>query len=209
MNRILILCAHPDLAQSRVTRHLQAQVQALPDQSHIRWHDLYASYPDYAIDVAAEQQALAEADLVVWLHPIHWYSMPALMKLWVDEVLSFGWAYGPDGHALCGKDLWLVSSTGGSASAYSDGGYNHHPIEAFLLPYTQTARLCGLRFLPPLFLHGAHRASEAELSGHARAFVQQLLNYPHWCGAPHAAPLPAAEQVPEGERPAPDLPETR
>src|SRR5438067_5662815 len=46
-------------------------------------------------DLPAEQAALADARLVVWLHPIHWYGMPALMKLWVDEVLSFGWAYGP------------------------------------------------------------------------------------------------------------------
>ena len=42
-----------------------------------------------------EQAALADAELIVWQHPIQWYSMPALMKLWVDEVLAFGWAYGP------------------------------------------------------------------------------------------------------------------
>ncbi len=59
--------------------------------------DLYALYPDYLIDVAAEQAALAPARLVVWQHPIHWYGMPPLMKLWLDEVFAFGWAYGPGG----------------------------------------------------------------------------------------------------------------
>ncbi|MEJ6000008.1 glutathione-regulated potassium-efflux system oxidoreductase KefF [Paucibacter soli] len=209
MNRILILCAHPDLAHSLVTRRMLAQLAALPPGStQIACRDLYALYPDYVIDVAAEQQTLREAELLVWLHPLHWYGMPALLKLWVDEVFGFGWAYGPGGNALCGKDLWLVSSTGGAANAYREDGYNHHPIEAFLLPYVQTARLCGLRFLPPLFLHGAHRASEAELQQHASGFVQQLLNYPNWCGQPPGGPVPPADRVPGDERPAPDAQET-
>ena len=59
--------------------------------------DLYALYPDYLIDVAAEQARWRDAQLVVWQHPIHWYGMPPLLKLWVDEVLAFGWAYGPGG----------------------------------------------------------------------------------------------------------------
>ena len=51
--------------------------------------------------------------LIVLMHPIQWYSMPALLKLWLDEVLTYGWAYGPGGSALKGKDLWLVATTGG------------------------------------------------------------------------------------------------
>ena len=45
-------------------------------------------------------RAWRAARLVVWLQPIHWYSMPPLLKLWLDEVLAFGWAYGPGGDAL-------------------------------------------------------------------------------------------------------------
>ena len=41
--------------------------------------------------------------------------MPPLQKLWLDEVLRYGWAYGPEGTALRGKDVWLVASTGGPA----------------------------------------------------------------------------------------------
>ena len=103
--------------------------------------------------------------------------MPALQKLWIDEVLRFGWAYGPGGDALLGKDLWLVSSTGGSAESYAADGYNGHPINAFLLPYAQTARICGMRFLPPLLLHGTHRASEAEVAQHAELFVSGLARH--------------------------------
>ena len=93
--------------------------------------------------------------------------MPPLMKLWVDDVLAFGWAYGPGGTALRGKDLWLVASTGGPEDSYRPDSYNRYFFDAFLPPYEQTAALCGMRFLPPLLLHGAHRASDADLAAHA------------------------------------------
>ena len=96
MPRILILLAHPQRAHSRVN---EAMARAA-GQAGVAVRDLYALYPDYLIDVPAEQAALADADLVVWLHPIHWYGMPPLMKLWLDEVFAFRWAYGPGGQAL-------------------------------------------------------------------------------------------------------------
>lgn len=192
---ILVLVAHPDLAHSRITQALLAAAGGLPG---VQVRDLYALYPDYSIDARAEQAALQQAELLVWLHPMHWYSMPALMKLWVDEVLSHGWAYGDKGHALQGKDLWLVSSTGGSAHSYSAQGYNRHPVGDFLLPYAQTAALCGMRFLPPLLLHGAQRVGEAELQAHAQAFLAGLRELPEWC---EHQPEPAQEAVPEQDRP--------
>jgi glutathione-regulated potassium-efflux system ancillary protein KefF len=118
--------------------------------------------------------------LLVLLHPIQWYSMPALMKLWLDDVLTHGWAYGHQGTALQGKDLWLVATTGGPEASYHPQGYNRYFFDAFLPPYEQTAALCGMRFLPPLVLHGAHRASDAELAAHATTFARKLAEYPNW-----------------------------
>ena len=150
------------------------------DPARVLVRDLYALYPDYLIDVAAEQALLVQARLVVWLQPVHWYSMPPLLKLWLDEVLSFGWAYGPGGRALAGKDLWLVASTGGPEDSYHPSGYNRYFFDAFLPPYEQTAALCGMRWLPPLVLHGAHRAGEAELQQHVETLVQRLQTWPYW-----------------------------
>jgi glutathione-regulated potassium-efflux system ancillary protein KefF len=197
MADILILAAHPDLAQSRITSSLLHAVRNDAD-ARVEIRDLYRLYPDYAVNVAAEQRALLSARLLVLLHPLHWYGMPALQKLWLDEVLRFGWAYGPGGDALQGKDLWLVSSTGGSAESYGASGHNEHPIEAFLLPYSQSAKLCGLRFLPPL-LHSAHRADDGEVHRHASSFTERLRSYPAWC-PPEPAVTPP--EVPMDARPA-------
>lgn len=179
MADVLVLTAHPHRELSRVNRKLAKAARALGEQ-YVEVRDLYALYPDYLIDVQAEQERLAQARLVVWQHPIHWYTMPALMKLWVDEVLAFGWAYGPGGEALRGKDLWLVTTTGGPQESYHPSNYNRYFFDAFLPPYDQTAALCGMRFAPPLVFHGAHRASEAELDTHVKLYTSRLLSYPHW-----------------------------
>ena len=137
-NTVLVITAHPQMEHSRINRRLMrsaAKVSPAPASSPVVVRDLYALYPDYLIDVPAEQALLAAASLVVWQHPIHWYSMPPLMKLWVDEVLSFGWAYGPGGTALRGKDLWLVATTGGPEDSYHPESYNRYFFDAFLPPY--------------------------------------------------------------------------
>lgn len=200
---VLVLLAHPQLEHSRANRTMQRAAQAAAGAAggRIVLRDLYALYPDYLIDVAAEQAALARARLVVWQHPIHWYHMPPLMKLWVDEVLSFGWAYGPGGRALLGKDLWLVASTGGPADSYHPTRYNRYFFDAFLPPYEQTATLCGMRFVAPLLLHGAHRAEREAIEQHARLYAERLAAYPDW---PELAALPECviDEVPASARPA-------
>ena len=107
---ILIIYAHPYPQRSRAGRVLLGAVRDLPD---IEVHSLYELYPDFDIDVDAEQAALKRADLVVWMHPIYWYSVPAMLKHWFDVVLLRGWAYGEGGDALQGKHCLWVTTTGG------------------------------------------------------------------------------------------------
>ena len=194
-----LLAAHPNWRDSKVNRRLLAAARTVRG---VDTHDLYASYPDYDIDVAAEQARAAAAQLIVLLHPIQWYSMPALLKLWLDEVLTYGWAYGPGGSALQGKDLWLVATTGGPESSYHPQSYNRYFFDAFLPPYEQTANLCGMRFLPPLLLHGARRAIEADVAAHVEVFRSRLASYPQWPELDELEQCAACE-VPATDRPAP------
>lgn len=176
---IVVLVAHPRLEHSRVNRALLQLAHALPPgRAQVR--DLYRLYPDYLIDIEAERAVLAQAKLVVWQFPFHWYGMPALLKLWLDEVFGFGWAYGPGGNALRGKDLWLVVSTGGGEDAYHPSGHNRHFIDAFWPPAEQTAALAGMRFLPPLVLHAAHRVDDDTVQNHAAMYAERLARYPNW-----------------------------
>ena len=195
--RIYVVAAHPHWRESRVNLRLLKAAQASPG---VDVNDLYDTYPDYAIDVKTEQARLARADLLVLLHPIQWYSMPALQKLWLDEVLDYGWAYGRGGRALEGKDCWLVATTGGPEASYHPGSYNRYFFDAFLPPYEQTAALCGMRFLPPMVTHGARRMSPDELAAHVDTFADRLASYPDWPEMDEIEPCPRCI-VPESDRP--------
>lgn len=173
--KVLVIYAHAAPQRSRVNRLLADAARATPG---VVVHDLYATYPDFYIDVAHEQALLADADMLVLLHPIHWYAMPSLLKEWIDVVFEAGWAYGDGATGLKDKACLLAVTTGGTAAAYSADGVHGHPFAAFLPPIEQTARLCGMRWQDPLVLHGAHHASEAEIAAHVRRFIERLSKEP-------------------------------
>lgn len=135
---------------------------------------LYDRYPDFDIDVAAEQAALSRAGLVVWMHPVFWYSVPGLLKHWFDKVLSYGWAYGDGGAALRGKDCLWVATTGGAMEAYAAAGIHRRPFVEFTRPVEETALFCGMNWQTPFVLHGAHEIAEPELAARASQLRERL-----------------------------------
>ncbi|WP_430809434.1 MULTISPECIES: NAD(P)H-dependent oxidoreductase [unclassified Carboxylicivirga] len=157
MKKILIIYAHPIETKSRVNRRMIAAVESM---SNVRVNKLYENYPDFFIDVKHEQSLLEEHDVVVWHHPMYWYSGPALLKEWFDLVLEHGFAYGKEGNFLKGK--WAINcvTTGGRAASYQAGGVNRFPVRQFLLPFDQSATLCKMRYLSPYIVHGVHLLNE-------------------------------------------------
>lgn len=168
---IALIHAHPYPDRSRANRALLGAASRVPT---VAVRSLYDLYPDFAVDVAAEQEALAAADVIVWQHPVFWYAPPALMKLWFEQVLTLGWAFGEGGRALAGKRCLWVPTTGGDAPAYVEGGHHGHPFAAYVAPVAQTARYCGLEWLEPFIVHGAHRQDEAALALVAERYRARL-----------------------------------
>lgn len=175
MPRVLVVFAHPAFHKSRLHREMVGAIRGLPD---LTFHDLYELYPDFDIDVDREQRLLVDHDVVVLQHPFYWYSCPALLKEWIDLVFAFGWAYGPGGTRLEGKLLVTATTTGGSVASYSAEGHNHYPFRQFLLPFEQTARLCGMTYLPPFVVHGTVRLTDtskiASVAEQYRAVIERL-----------------------------------
>jgi glutathione-regulated potassium-efflux system ancillary protein KefG len=166
---ILIQFAHPALEKSRVNRVLIESVQALEG---VTFRDLYELYPEFDIDVKQEQELLVAHDVLVFHHPFFWYSTPAILKEWQDLVLEHGWAYGRAGTALHGKLMLSAITTGGRESAYRVDGYNRSTIPQLLEPIAQTARLCGMDYLPPFVAHGTHAMREGDIRRHADDYAR-------------------------------------
>jgi glutathione-regulated potassium-efflux system ancillary protein KefG len=172
MRRVLVLFAHPVLERSRVNRRLADAIRGLEG---VTFRDLYELYPNFSIDVQAEQEQLLAHDVIVFQHPFYWYSCPAIVKEWQDLVLEHGWAYGVGGTQLRGK-IWLNAiTTGGPATAYRHGGYNRFTVRELLTPWDQTAYLCGMKFLAPFVVHGSLRVvGDDDLATHRANYVRVI-----------------------------------
>lgn len=141
----LVVTAHPDPASftRAVTDRLVAGLATAPGQT-VEMADLAAEGFDPRFTLAdlaqfrrqaatepailAEQRRLDRADLLVLAYPVYWWSMPALMKGWIDRVFIQGWAFDerPDGRIL--KQLGrlrvqLVGIGGADAGTYARRGY--------------------------------------------------------------------------------------
>ncbi|HKP59671.1 MAG TPA: glutathione-regulated potassium-efflux system oxidoreductase KefF [Polyangiales bacterium] len=166
-----LVFAHPYPNRSHSNRALLEAVRDLPG---LEVRSLYDLYPDFAIDVEAEQAALLRAEIVVWQHPLYWYSVPPLLKLWFDKVLAFGWAYGDGAHALRGKVCQWVVTTGGDQLTYRSDALHGFSFEHFIPPLQQTARFCGMHWQSPLVVHGARKLSDDAVREHTGSYRERL-----------------------------------
>ncbi|KQQ76368.1 NAD(P)H-dependent oxidoreductase [Acinetobacter sp. Leaf130] len=110
----LLILAHPYYAQSIANKAIVEElVKTYPD---LEVRDIFQLYPDYQIDVSAEQEALLRHDTIILQYPMFWFNMPAILKLWFDEVFTYQFAYGSQGDKLKDKKV-IISMTVGQTEA--------------------------------------------------------------------------------------------
>ena len=107
MSKVVVISGHPNLDSSYTNKVILQQLTQDIESIDIRRLD--ALYADYQIDVEAEQKALLDAQVVILQFPFYWYSVPALMKKWIDDVFSFNFAYGPEGDKLKRERLYNLN----------------------------------------------------------------------------------------------------
>ncbi|MCC8181246.1 MAG: NAD(P)H-dependent oxidoreductase [Planctomycetes bacterium] len=140
---ILIVYAHPS-KHSFNKAILDCVVDECARKGHsCAVHDLYAQHfqpvlteQDYdsfnrneiPADIKAEQEAVRNADVLFFIHPIWWFGLPAIFKGWIDRVFCYGFAYAHDSRGvrplLNGKKAIIINTTGSPEQAgYSDTGF--------------------------------------------------------------------------------------
>lgn len=151
MSKVVIISGHPNLEGSYANKIILDEAAKNLDDVEIRRLDTL--YPDYKIDVQAEQAALLAADVIVLQFPFYWYSTPALLKKWIDDVLAFGFAYGTDDNKLSGKPIIMSFTVGGAEESYSPEGHNKFTIEQMLPPMFRTIELCEMDRQDSIYSH--------------------------------------------------------
>ncbi|MDE5784941.1 MAG: NAD(P)H-dependent oxidoreductase [Duncaniella sp.] len=152
MSKTLVISGHPDYKNSKANKAILNEFQRLvPEAEIVRLDELY---PDFDIDVAAEQKRLSEADTVVFEFPFWWYSAPSLMRRYFELVLSHGFAYGSAGTALHGKKLIMSFTAGAKAEAYTPDGAQHYTMDDFTPQLRALANLCGFDYRGEVVSYG-------------------------------------------------------
>lgn len=169
--KVLLIYAHPESQDSVANRVLLKPATQL---ENVTVHDLYARYPDFFIDIPYEQALLREHDVIVFQHPLYTYSCPALLKEWLDRVLSRGFASGAGGNELAGKYWRSVITTGEPEAAYRHDGLNRYSLNDVLRPFELTAAMCRMHWLSPIIIYWARRQTPQELAHHAKAYGDWL-----------------------------------
>lgn len=114
-----------------------------------------------ADDVKTEQDFITWADRIIFIYPIWWTGMPAIMKGYIDRVFSYGFAYrydqGIQKGLLTGKKTIIVNSHGKSNAEYEAMGMDKALV---LTSDTGIFTYSGLEIQEHFYFDKADRASQ-------------------------------------------------
>lgn len=135
-----------------------------------------------ASDIEQEIEKIRQADHIILQFPLWWFSMPAILKGWLDRNLVKGFAYDKgkilnDG-LLKGKTASLTVTTQSDELAYQVNGSHQSTINSFLLPIHHTLRFVGIETLNPFVAYSVFNLDETrtqEILSNYKTYLNQLL----------------------------------
>lgn len=135
--RTLVILIHPNFEESIVNKLWIKALEQSPKRYFI--HNLHTAYPDGIIDVQKEQELIETFDHIVFQFPFYWFNCPPLFKTWLDEVLTYGWAYGSQsGYKMSNKKIGLAITAGIEEKEYRLEGKYNYTLEQLLAPFEVT-----------------------------------------------------------------------
>lgn len=182
--KILALCVHPNLSGNFSKGDIKQSfanniiLTELDNYEEITIHPIGDIYPDHKIDVDREQALLTSHDSILMIGPIYWYSLPAIAKQWIDDVLLYGWAYGSKGKALNNKEIQLVLTSGSRLEEYTAEEIGSTINELFVF-YRRSFEYCNMIWKPIRFIGNinstAISANKEELTEKLKEFANDLI----------------------------------
>lgn len=129
-------------------------------------------------EVGREIAKVRDAELLLFVFPLWWFGLPAILKGWVDRVFAMGFAYGRgqehETGPLRGKTAMLALTTGSPAPAFTSNGKNGS-INALLFPVQYgMLHFVGMDVLPPFIAYGAARVDDAARAGYLSEWRERL-----------------------------------
>lgn len=166
--KTLVVIGHPDVATSSTQGFFK---HAAKQEAGVTWYPLVAPF-----DRGAERALLWAADRIIFEFPLYWYSVPAVMKAWLDEVFDDD-LLGTAGDRLAGKELGLVVNTGRALKDFAPGQGQSFTLAELLRPLQALANETKMTYLTPLVVGQFAYLTERERQ-------ELLVNYRQYLTAP-------------------------
>ena len=134
----------------------------------------------FAPDIEREQQRFVRADLVVWLYPIWWGNVPAILKGWFDRVLAYGFAYGDGKRYDTGffgdKRGILCLTSGGTRERFSTDGVYGEMDQVLWSVQRLVIEYLGMQALEPFVAYAPPRVDEATRHEYLQSWRDRILD---------------------------------
>lgn len=143
----LVILAHPNYELSVANKTIINELEKTNLDLEIR--DIFKLNQNYKFDITAEQNALLRHDLIILQYPMYWYSVPAILKAWFDQVFTYQFAYGSNGDKLKNKKLLISLTIGQPEKNFTN---NDATLQNLLLPIKNTAKYSQMDYLTPIAL---------------------------------------------------------
>lgn len=166
----LVIIAHPDINNSTVNKKWREMLSE--HEELVTIHELYPEYPHGKIDIEREQKLLEAHDRIIFQYPLYWYSSPPLLKQYLDDVFTYGWAYGSTGNALADKDFAIAVSIGSIPESYTKDGNVKYSVEELVSPMIATTRFVKANFAGIHKLYGALNITPSLVEENAKQYIE-------------------------------------
>jgi NAD(P)H dehydrogenase (quinone) len=142
----------------------------------------------FSPDILGEIKKLRSADLVLFVTPIWWFSVPAILKGWFDRILAMGVAWDggkiyEDG-LLRGKQAMIIAAAGGPAEYYHEQGRHRATAVQVLHPINHgTLAFCGMDVHEPFVamnVLGQDTSARAKTLTELQFRLEHLFDSPEW-----------------------------
>lgn len=175
----LVIFAHPDSKQSFNRAILQEVINATEEMSaELILRDLYvmkfnpvlcfeelqgANQKITPAEIRHEHQLIDQADLITVIYPLWWMGFPAILKGYLDRVLSHGFAYktenGVSVGLLHGKKMQQFVTIGNDLEKYHSAGFDRSLRDCLV---EGLFNFCGISDIKHCFFGGVHAVNNKE-----------------------------------------------
>lgn len=147
--KTLILISHPKFEDSSTQQFLKTSFYSLDDVKYQVIDELYSETD--GINLEKEQTALKNFDRIVFQFPMYWYSSPASLKQFMDDVFTRNYIVA--NRSLKTKELGIVVTLGDAESDFQAGGAEQFTISELLRPFQVFAHKAGMQYLKPFVVN--------------------------------------------------------